>query len=285
MSVKIVSDSTCDLPKNLLDQHQITIVPLYINMDGQSYLDGVQLSRRDFYTRLVQLKSPPSTAAPSPDKFRAIYESLMTPETSEILSIHVSEKLSSTINSARLGAQQTESVRVRVWDSRQLSLGTGYQVLKAAELAAAGHTADEIVTVLESQIERTRLFAALDTLEYLRRSGRVNTLAASLGSILQIKPLLKMYNGVPDSERVRTRKRAEQRLAEELEKAAPLEEIALVHTNAPGRIKKFRDRVQHLLPAGDLLTVNVTPVIGTHIGPGAIGFVAVSAPTKVEGYL
>jgi DegV family protein with EDD domain len=260
----------------LLDHFQVTVVPLYINIGDQSFLDGVDLSRPDFYTRLARLDRPPTTAAPSPEKFRQIYESLFTPETTEVLSIHVSEQLSSTINSARLGAKKTETVAVHVWDSRQLSLGTGFQVLAAAELAAAGRTAKEIVEILESQVTRTNLFAALYSLEFLRRSGRVNALAAGLGSILQIKPLLKMYDGQPGSERVRTHKRAEQRLMDELERLMPFEKVALVHTNAPDRVEKFRSKAQHLLPPGDLLMVNVTPVIGTHIGPGAVGFVAIS---------
>jgi DegV family protein with EDD domain len=276
LSVKVVTDSTCDLPETLLARFQVEVVPLYINIGKQSLLDGVEISRSEFYTRLIRLESPPTTAAPSPEKFRQVYEALLTPETTEILSIHVSEQLSSTINSARLAAQKLEGRPIHVWDSRQLSLGTGFQVLQAAELAAAGHTVNEIVARLESQIMRTHLLAALDTLEYLRRSGRVNALAAGLGSILQIKPLLKMYNGKPGSERVRTHKRAEQRLLEELEKSMPFEKVAMVHTNAPERVEKFRKQARHILPPGDVLTVNVTPVIGTHIGPGAVGFVAVS---------
>ena len=192
MSVKVVTDSTCDLPRTLLDQFQISVVPLYVNIGGRSFLDGVDLSRPEFYTRLARLDTVPTTAAPSPEKFRQIYESLLSSETTEILSIHVSEQLSSTINSARLGAKKLDAVPVHVWDSRQLSLGTGFQVLAAAELAASGRAVREIVAILESQVARSHLFAALDTLEFLRRSGRVNTLAAGLGSILQIKPLLKI---------------------------------------------------------------------------------------------
>jgi DegV family protein with EDD domain len=154
-------------------------------------------------------------------------------------------------------------------------MGTGLLVLTAARLAAEGLSVAEILPRLEAQTERTYLAAALDTMEFLRRSGRVNSLVAGLGGILQIKPLLKMHNGEVGSERVRTRQRAEQRVLELLAEAAPFEQIALLHTGAPQRAEQLRQTAAHLLPPGEVLSVNVTPVIGAHIGPGAVGFVAV----------
>ena len=136
---------------------------------------------------------------------------------------------------------------------------------------------DEIIALLEDQILRTHVFAGLDTLEFLRRSGRMNRVMAGLGSVLQIKPLLKMYDGNPTGERVRTRRRAIERLMGMLSDLVPLERVALVHTNAPDRAEDLRQRVQHLLPEGEIPSVDITPVIGAHIGPGAVGFACVTA--------
>jgi DegV family protein with EDD domain len=164
---------------------------------------------------------------------------------------------------------------VTVFDSRQLSLGTGFLVQTAAKAAAEGRSMDEILALLDEQISRTHVFAALDTLEYLRRSGRMSWAVAGLGSLLQVKPLLKMYDGDPTSERVRTTNGATERLIELLSELAPFERVALIHTHATDRAEALRERVLQLLPAGDIPSVDITPVIGAHIGPGAVGFACV----------
>lgn len=276
MSVKIVTDSTCDLPSELVEKYDLTVVPLYVNIGQQSFLDGVQLSRADFYAGLPDYPVHPTTAAPGPEQFRQVYQSLAEAGATEIISIHVSTALSSTANSARLAAEQARGAVVTVFDSRQLSLGTGLLTLTAARLVAGGLPVADILPRLAAQTERTYLAAALDTMEFLRRSGRVNSLVAGLGSVLQIKPLLKMHNGEVGSERVRTRQRAEQRVLELLAEAAPFEQVALLHTGDPRRAQQLHHAAAHLLPPSEVLSVNVTPVIGAHIGPGAVGFVAVT---------
>jgi DegV family protein with EDD domain len=280
MTIGIVTDSTCDLPEATVTEYGITVVPLYINVGGQSYLDGVELSRQEFYERLPDYETPPTTAAPGPEVFRQTYERLADEGASEILSIHISISLSATVDVARLGAEETDAVPVTVLDSRQLSLGTGFLVLAAAKAAAKGRSMDEIISLLEEQVSRTHVFAALDTLEFLRRSGRMNRVMAGLGTMLQIKPLLKMYDGNPTAERVRTRNRATKRLINLLSDLLPLEEVALVHTHAPDRAEALRQQVQHLLPEGEIPSVDITPVIGAHIGPGAAGFACVTARGK-----
>lgn len=169
---------------------------------------------------------------------------------------------------------------VTVLDSRQLSLATGFLVQAAAEAAAEGHSMDEIIGLLEEQISRTHVFAGLDTLEFLRRSGRMNWAMAGLGTVLQIKPLLKMYDGNPTAERVRTRRRAIERLISLLSDLVPLERVALVHTHALDRAEDLRRRAQHLLPEGEIPSVDIAPVIGAHIGPGAVGFACVAGHGK-----
>ncbi len=278
MPIKIVTDSTCDLPSDVIAAYNIAIVPLYINVDGKSYLDGVELSREEFYARLPQYKTPPTTSAPGPGMFSRVYEQLAASGATEILSIHISSALSNVANVAQLAAQATESIAVQVWDAGQITLGTGLQVLAAAKAIAQGNRMSEIVSMLQDMGRRTHSFAALDTLEFLRRSGRLTRLQASLGSVLQIKPLLKMYDGNVSMERVRTSRRAVERLIELASELAPLESIALVHTHAIERSNALSQRIKQAFPIETLpFSEEVTPVIGTHVGPGGVGLVCVKA--------
>lgn len=277
MSIKIVTDSTCDLPQSVVADYGIAVVPLYINIGRQSYLDGVDLSRQEFYERLPDCDPPPTTALPGPQKFRQVYGGLAEEGATGILSIHISISLSVVLDTARLAARETKAVPVTVFDSRQLSLGTGFLVVTAAKAAAEGRSMDEIIALLEEQISRTHVFAALDTLEFLRRSGRMSWAVARLGNLLRIKPLLRMYDGNPTAERVRTHKRAIQKLVSWLSDLIPLEQVALVHTHAPHRAQHLLQQAQHLLPEGEALSVDITPVFGVHLGPGAVGFACVTA--------
>jgi DegV family protein with EDD domain len=167
-------------------------------------------------------------------------------------------------------------VPVTVFDSRQLSLGTGFIVETAAQAAREGRSMSEIIARMNDLISRTHVFAALDTLEYLKRSGRMNGVIAGLGSLLQIKPVLTMYDGAPGANRVRTRSRAISHLVKLLNSCAPLERAALVHTHAPGRAEEVRQLVEPLLPQGEVWSMDITPVIGAHIGPGAVGLACVT---------
>ena len=282
MTVRIVTDSTCDLPVEVINRHGIEVVPLYINVGGESYQDGIDLSREQFYLRLPEWNPPPTTAAPGAKVFKQIYDRLADEGADEVLSIHISISLSATPDVARQGAELTSSVPVTVYDSRQLSLGTGFLVERAAQAARAGMSVAEILPLLEEQIKRTHVFAALDTLEYLRRSGRMNGALAGIGSLLKIKPLLKMYDGEPTSERVRTKQAAQRRLLALLEERMPVERIALVHTHAEEQARELLKRVETDLPRGKTEAVDITPVIGAHIGPGAIGF-ALLEEKKVSG--
>jgi DegV family protein with EDD domain len=276
MTIKIVTDSTCDLPLTLIQEHDISVIPLFINIGDREFRDGIDLSRQEFYERLPQINPSPTTAAPGPDVFRQIYERLAAEGATEILSIHISIKLSGVVEIARRAARETSVVPVTVFDSRQLSLGIGFEVLTAARAAAQGKSMQEIIAVLDDQISRTQVFAALDTLEFLRRSGRMNGAISRLGELLNIKPLLKMFDGDPTAERVRTRKNAMKRVVELLKQAAPLEQVAILHSCASDRAQALLDEVKPLLPEGNVLFEEITPVLGVHIGPGVIGFACVS---------
>jgi len=278
MSVKIVTDSTCDLPAEWIAEHDITVIPAYVNIDGRSYLDGVELSRREFYERLPDCKSPPTTSAPGPGTFTEVYQRLAVEGATEILSIHISESLSNIVNVARMAAEETKAAPVTVVDSRQLTSGTGLLAVTAAKAAAAGRPVREILDLLERQTLRTHSVAALDTLEFLRRSGRVSWFRSGLGTVLKIKPILTMYNGETTLEAVRTRRRAHEQLTHMVSALGPLEQVALVHTHSPDRAEDLLGQAQHLLPdSRPLFLEDVTPLIGAHIGPGAVCFVCVQA--------
>lgn len=276
MSIKIVTDSTCDLPQSIIDELGITVIPLFINFGDKGYRDGVDISRADFYGRLPQSDPLPTTGAPGHEVFKQTYDRLANDGATEVLSIHISESLSATMNVAKVAAQETHSVPVTAFDSRQLSLGTGFVVEAAARAARDGRSLAEIIAQLDELIPRIHVFAALDTMEFLKRSGRVNGIVAGLGGLLQIKPILKMHNGKPDSDRVRTRSRAIGQMVNLLSQCSPLERVAMVHTHVPAHAEEVRRLVEPMLPEKDIWSLDITPVIGTHIGPGAVGFACVS---------
>jgi len=279
MSIRIVTDSTCDLPEEAVTEHGITVIPVYINIGDKSYLDNVEISRREFYERLPEYDPPPKTSAPGLGAFVKAYERLAAEGATEILSIHISASLSAILNVAHSAAQAIRAARVTVFDSRQLTLGTGFLALAAASAAQAGHSMAEIVGLLKERVLRTYSFAALDTLEYLRRSGRMSRAQSSLGELLKIRPLLTMYDGEMTVERTRTFKRTLERLDTLVHSLAPLEELALLHANAREKAEALWEQFQHLVPELQRpFVVEVTPAIGAHVGPGGVGLVCVRAP-------
>lgn len=278
MTVRIVTDSSSDLPAEIVKEHGISVVPLWINIDGKGFLDQVELTREQFYRSLPGLRTPPTTSVPGPGIFRQVYERLADEGASEVLSVHISPSLSGVVNSAVLAGQETTTVPVTVLDARQLSLGTGYVAWQAAIEAAKGLTAAEIVAAMSELIPRIRVFAVLDSLEYLQRSGRMSGFQAGMGAILNIKPLLKMNDGEPTSEKIRGRRKAIARLSALVDELGPLESLDLLHTDAPSEIAALRAECAHLFPANVApLIRDVTPVLGAHLGPGVVGFSAIQA--------
>jgi DegV family protein with EDD domain len=278
MSVRIVTDSACDLPQSAVEEYGIKVVPLYINVGNDSWLDGIDISRQEFYRRLPEWTTPPTTSAPSPGRFVETYEQLAQEGATAIISIHISANLSNTVNVAHLAAQGTASVPVTVIDGGQLTLTTGLMAVEAAKAAAAGAGVHEITDLLQEMGARSYTFAALETLEFIRRSGRMSRFAYGLGTWLKIKPVLKMHQGKPDMEKLRTSQRAVRRVIDLVSDLGPLEHLSVVHTDAPEAAEELRQRAAHLFPEGQpSFTVGVTPVIGSHIGPGVLGFAAVAA--------
>jgi len=276
MNIRIVTDSTCDLPEEIVRQQAITVIPLYINVNEKSYLDGVDITRDEFYAQLPGYFPAPKTATPSIETFIQAYERLADEGAQSILSIHMSETLSATVDSARAAAERFIRIPVTVLDSTQLSLGMGFLVEKAAQMVRLGKTMEEIVSTLKETMKRTYVFASLKTMEYLRRSGRMNAAIAMFGEILQIKPLVHMNMGKASAHRTRTQKRATEQLLAWLDEYAPYEKLAIVHAGKREEAESLYEQVCSYFPQGVVSIVQITPVLGAHLGIGALGFACIS---------
>lgn len=275
MNTAIVTDSTSDLTPELAQENKIAVIPNIIIIEGVEYEDGKGLTREEFYNRLPSLKDQPTTGTASSGTYEKLYEKLLDRGAKEIFSIHAASSLSGIFNAASLAAQNFVG-RVRVVDSGTVSMGLGFQALKAAQAARKGLSAREIETYIAALRERVHLIAMLDTLEFVRRSGRVSWAQARLGSMLGIKPFLSVKGGkVLSLGESRTRRKGLQRLEEMLLNLGPIEMLAILHTNAAEEAHAFWEKLQaslHLEP----VYINVTTVIGTHVGPKALGFVALT---------
>ena len=208
MTVRVVSDSTCDIPASLVSELGISLVPLTVRFGDEEFLDGVDITSEQFFKRLQREQATPSTAAPAPGQFREVYERLITDGATAIVSIHISAKLSATYEAARQAAEGL-SVPVLLVDSGLFSLGTGVGVIEAAKAAAAGRTAEEVQAVAADTFRRTHVFVTLETLEYLRRGGRLSRGQEIVGTLLKVKPILAAQDGeVAAIGRIRTKQKA-----------------------------------------------------------------------------
>ncbi|HSO12572.1 MAG TPA: DegV family protein [Anaerolineales bacterium] len=276
MKIGIVTDSTSDLPEYLIGQYELEVIPTILILDGKEYADGFGISRDDFYNRLPSLRIPPTTAAPSIGEFSARYNSLLTRGCDHVISIHAAGQLTTIVNAARQAAQDFPN-QITVIDSGSLSLGLGFQAIAAAEAAENGLQA--ALDALHSTRARLKVYAALDTMENLRRSGRIPGPVAALGGLLSIKPLIELIDGeVKAVGAVRTTSQANKRVLNFLLQRGDLERLAILHTGAEARAKELLNAIMgqasQSMPR-DILMVNVTTVIGTHVGPHGLGFASV----------
>lgn len=276
MKLGIVTDSTSDLPAYLIEEHEIQVVPSVLVLEGREYKDGIGITREEFYERLPSLRTSPTTAAPSIGDFLSPYQTLLDAGCDHILSIHASAKLTAILNNAHQAAQEFPG-KVTCVDSGSLSMGLGFQVLAAAEEAESGLRS--ALEAVESTRRRLQVYAALDTMEYLKRSGRVPGLVANLGGLLSIKPMVELMGGeAKPIGAVRTNRQADERMLKFLLEMGEMERLAILHTNAEPRARdlltELMNTVRMSVPR-DILFVNVTAVIGTHLGPNGIGFAAV----------
>jgi DegV family protein with EDD domain len=278
MKIGIVTDSTADLPSELAGRHGIEVVPAILNIGRNSYFDGIDISREEFYSRLPNLFPSPTTSSPSVGSIQERYEKLLRAGADFVVSIHPPNELSGIFNAARLAAEAFGQ-RVRVLDSGQVSLGLGFQVIMAAEAAARGAIVDEVTALVDDVRQRVRLVALLDTIEYLHRSGRVSWAVAKIGGILRLQPLIELRFGIVHRLGLaRTRLQGVERMLDSLNSWGPLERLAVLHTNAESAARSLLEDVKSKVMVQSLL-VNVTTAIGTHVGPNGLGFAAVPSQT------
>lgn len=272
MTVKVITDSTADLPPALAEELGITVVPLNVHFGTEVYRDGVEITADEFYRRLVTASRLPTTSQPTPGDFLSAYDE-MGQTTDEILSVHISAKLSGTMNSATQALEEYGGAcRIEIIDSLQGSMGLGMLAIAAAEAARRGDSLDDVVTETRAAIPKVGFIGLLDTLEYLEKGGRIGKAQAFMGSLLRIKPLLTIRDGEAHPlERARTRAKGVDRMCELVQAEMPLKDLAVVYTTTPDEALALAQRLQSHLPQGEVILSQVGPVVGTYLGPGVLG--------------
>lgn len=270
--VRVVTDSACDLPDEMTARHGIDVVPLTVRFGDEELVDRRDLSPRQFWDRLARSQVLPETAAPSPGAFEDTYRKAVDEGADAVVCVTLSAALSATFEAAQLAAQAVATaIPVRVVDSRAVTMGQGLMAVRAAELAAQGADVDDVTREVEALVRRSRTFAALDTLENLKKGGRIGGAQAFLGSVLSIKPVIEVANGKVEPEsRQRTRARALRYLADKVGQHRPVETLAVMHGDAPD-VEELLDLLAPFHPREEILVGDVGAVIGTHAGPGVIG--------------
>jgi len=271
MAVRVVTDSTSDIPAQVAQELGITVVPLYIHFGNEVHRDGVDISAAEFYARLVNEPQLPKTSAPSSGTFTETYQDLAT-QTDEVISIHISSKLSATYNSALVGKEGVEAAcRVEVVDSLSASMGLGLLAIVAAKAALAGADLDQVTAIVARDIPNTHYFGLVDTLEYLHKGGRIGKAQALLGSVLNVKPLIEVRDGeVYPLERVRGQAKALTRLCEQVQKYPRIKEMAIAHTTTPEELEELSVRLSTSFPKDRIYRSQCGATIGTYVGPGAL---------------
>lgn len=273
--IKFVTDSVADLPSDLVDKWGITVVPCFVNYGGGSYADdGVELVREDYYRQLGKMSEFPTTSAMPPDFARERIEPLFD-EADHVVILTTPAKLSGIYNAMRLAVADFPPDRVTVIDAGVISIGMGFQVILGAEVAAETGDVQRTLRAIHAARDHIKVYAAIATMEFLRRSGRVGWAAASIGALLQIKPLIEVRDGeVLPTARARTFNRALDKIVELVRAQGELERVAMLHINNLDGIEDLKQRLHDVLPASTL-TGMICPAIGSHIGPGAVGIVTV----------
>jgi DegV family protein with EDD domain len=269
MTVKILTDSIADLPSQVVKELDITVVPILVRWGEELYRDGIDVTAEQFYERLRHSKIPPSTSVPSPGTFAEAYDKLAE-EANEILAIIVTSRLTGTYNVAlqSIGLMKRKC-RVEVIDSKCATMAEGFVVMKAAQAAQAGASLDEVMEVTRKTIPRVHFLSTFDTLEYLKRGGRIGKAQAFLGSILKVNPLITLRDGVVEPVgRTRSRAKAIDRLCEFAMSYSHIEEIAIEEATTPNEAERIAERLSAKFPKERIYRSKPSPVIGAHTGPG-----------------
>lgn len=275
--VRIVTDSIADIPADMATRLGITVVPSYVIFGTESYLDGVELTKRQFYDKLAATGMMPTTATPPPGAYEDAYRQLAK-ETDEIVSIHAAAGLSALYSSAALAAKSISEVRVTVVDSGQVTMGYGWMAVSAAESAQQGASHKQIVTLVEGMKDRCRVLAVLDTLDFLYRSGRVRWVQAMIGTVLRVKPIIEVRAGEAALvERSRTQKRSLVQLMTLIRALGSLERAIVLHTNAAELAERVADELQAIDPGWERLIGHAGVAIASHVGPGGVAIACVTS--------
>lgn len=281
MTVRIVTDSTADLPVELVQQLGIKVVPLYVHFGDEVYRDGVDLGSDEFYEKLTTTKALPTTSTISPGDVANVYDELAR-ETDEVLAITISSELSATYEAALQGKDlmKSKKCRVEVIDSRYVTMALGLIVLTAAKQAQSGSGLDEVVQVTRSAISRVKVRMAFDTLEYVRRGGRIGAAQAFMGNLLNLKPILTLKDGVATPvARERTRTKAICHLRKFASECPRVDCLAVAHANTPDEAENLVKTIETNVPRDQILLARIGAVMGTHLGPGALGTAFIESET------
>ena len=275
--IAVVTDSTADLPKELYKENNIKVVPLHVHFGNDVYKEGIDLSSEQFYNKLRSAKTMPRTSQPAPYEFEAVYKKLID-KSDSIVSIHLSSKLSGTYQSASIAAKAVDPKNIHVIDSNFVSAGTGLLALEAVRLSNQNIPARDIVNKLESLKTKLKLFFTVDTFDYMVKNGRIGKATAFLGTLLSIRPIMAIADGIVEPiEKLRgSRERALKRLAEVAAEAMPKGANlrgAIVHAVEPERGEILKQTLEGLLPFESLITCSLGAVIGSHGGPGTLGII------------
>jgi DegV family protein with EDD domain len=273
MSIAVVTDSTSDLPVDIAKQHDISVVPLNVHIEDETFLDGVTISADEMYRLLPDQKVIPTTSAPSVGTYLEMYEKLSETH-DEIISIHISSKLSLTYNSAVQAAAGLGSngPRIEVVDTEQASMALGFTAVQVAEAIVGGSTLDEVVALAKSASKRAVFIGMVDTLEYLVRGGRIGKAQGFVGSILRVKPILTIREGEAyPLERARNRKKGIARVKSLVAEYAPLEKLSILYTTDEVDAQEIANEVASYAPDGEPVVAQLGPVVGNYLGPGTLG--------------
>jgi DegV family protein with EDD domain len=270
VGVRVVTDSACDLPQDIVDELGIEIVPLTIRFGSEELVDRKELGTEEFWRRLETSPVLPETAAPSAGAFETAFRSLAADGATGIVCVNLSSKLSATMQAAQVAAKTVEECPVEVVDSLSVSMGLGSLAIVAARAGAAGTDLDEIVAQMLDLRSRAKLFGTLDTLEYLKKGGRVGGARAMLGSMLSIKPVVEVRDGVvEEAGKVRTRSKALRLLVDKVNQA-PVQNLSVLHGDAPD-VDELLEMLDPIVPRDQIVVGQIGPVVGTHAGPRIIG--------------
>jgi DegV family protein with EDD domain len=278
MTVKIVTDSTSDLTPEIASRLGITVVPLNVHFGVETYLDGVELTTEEFYQKLSECRDLPTTSAPAPGTFADTFDRLAK-ETDEILAITISSRLSATYKAAVDGKELSRNkARIEVIDSLSAIAGLGLIVIAAAKAARDGNSLNEVTDVVHSSMKRVDFRMAFDTLEYLKRGGRIGTAQAFLGSALKINPILTIRDGLTEGiARVRCRAKAIDYLCDFVMGFPDIEELAIEDATTADEAAMMAERFHSRFPQERIYRMKVSPVIGTHVGPHVLGVAVMSS--------